>query len=519
DVHHLKDERDHQTQTTFWDHPKMTELYQSLADLNNVRFSAYRTAMKLRRLQKALCLDLLSLEAAAGVFEKGVLKQNDRLMDTSEIVDCLNDMYQGMERRHSDLVNVPLCVDMCLNWLLNVYDTRGQSTPALVLVHHSRARLFLRSCLPYKRPYHDTTAWGAFMNSNLQISGLMSISQTCLFFQCNQANGRPEIEAPSFLEWMRLEPQSMVWLPVMHRVAASETAKHQAKCNICKECPIVGFRYRSLKHFNHDVCQSCFFSGRTAKGHRLNYPMVEYCTPTTSGEDIKDFAKVLKNKFKSKKYFDKHPRIGYLPVQTVLEGDDLETPSPSLQLSNEDTHARIEHLASRQADHLSLLFSFHSEDEHLLIQHYCQSLSGESPGSQPHSPAQILISLENQERSELERILRDLEEENRSLQNEYERLRKKQEKEGLGHLLPMPPTMPPESPRDSELIAEAKLLRQHKGRLEARMQVLEEHNRQLESQLCRLRQLLDQVRRDVQESDIKNVCSLICVNLGAVIGS
>ncbi|KAG5833362.1 hypothetical protein ANANG_G00275140 [Anguilla anguilla] len=51
---------DHQTQTTCWDHPKMAELYQSLSDLNNVRFSAYRTAMKLRRLQKALCLDLLA---------------------------------------------------------------------------------------------------------------------------------------------------------------------------------------------------------------------------------------------------------------------------------------------------------------------------------------------------------------------------------------------------------------------------------------------------------------------------
>lgn len=44
---------------------------------------------------------------------------------------------------------------------------------------------------------------------------------------------------------MRLEPQSMVWLPVLHRVAAAETAKHQAKCNICKECPIIGFRYKS----------------------------------------------------------------------------------------------------------------------------------------------------------------------------------------------------------------------------------------------------------------------------------
>ena len=54
--------------------------------------------------------------------------------------------------------------------------------------------------------------------------------------------------------------------------------------------------------------------------------------------------------------------------------------------------------------------------------------------------------------------------------------------------------MSPQSPRDAELIAEAKLLRQHKGRLEARMQILEDHNKQLESQLHRLRQLLEQVK-------------------------
>lgn len=74
---------------------------------------------------------------------------------------------------------------------------------------------------------------------------------------------------------------------------------------------------------------------------------------------------------------------------------------------------------------------FSSDDEHLLIQHYCQSLNQESPLSQPRSPAQILISLESEERGELERILADLEEENRwvippaaesevkSLQNNY----------------------------------------------------------------------------------------------------
>ena len=49
--------------------------------------------------------------------------------------------------------------------------------------------------------------------------------------------------------------------------------------------------------------------------------------------------------------------------------------------------------------------------------------------------------------------------------------------------------------RDAEMVAEAKLLRQHKGRLEARMRILEDHNRQLEAQLQRLRQLLDQVKK------------------------
>jgi dystrophin len=50
------------------------------------------------------------------------------------------------------------------------------------------------------------------------------------------------LQAIHFLNWLQQEPQSMVWLPVLHRLSAAETAKHQAKCNICKEYPIVGFR-------------------------------------------------------------------------------------------------------------------------------------------------------------------------------------------------------------------------------------------------------------------------------------
>ncbi|KAM6958012.1 dystrophin isoform 1-T1 [Tautogolabrus adspersus] len=524
----------HQTQTTCWDHPKMAELYQSLADLNNVRFSAYRTAMKLRRLQKALCLDLLSMPMACEVFEQHGLKQNEQLLDISQLVTCLTSMYQRLEQSHSHLVNVPLSVDMCLNWLLNVYDT-GRTGKirtlsfktgiiSLCKAHLEDKYRFLFRQVASATGFCDQRRLGLLLHDSIQIprqlgevasfggSNIEPSVRSCFQF----ANNKPELEAAMFLDWMRLEPQSMVWLPVLHRVAAAETAKHQAKCNICKECPIIGFRYRSLKHFNYDICQSCFFSGRVAKGHKMQYPMVEYCTPTTSGEDVRDFAKVLKNKFRTKRYFAKHPRMGYLPVQTILEGDNMETPvtlinfwpvdhapGSSPQLSHDDTHTRIEHYANRLAEMENRNGSYLNDsispnesidDEHMLIQHYCQSLNQGSPLSQPRSPAQILISMETEEKGELERVLNDLEQENRKLQSEYDRLKKAHDRKGLSPL-PSPPEMLPVSPqsaRDAELIAEAKLLRQHKGRLEARMQILEDHNKQLESQLHRLRQLLEQ---------------------------
>uniref|UniRef100_A0A3P8NXL4 Dystrophin n=1 Tax=Astatotilapia calliptera TaxID=8154 RepID=A0A3P8NXL4_ASTCA len=524
----------HQTQTTCWDHPKMAELYQSLADLNNVRFSAYRTAMKLRRLQKALCLDLLSMPAACEIFDQHGLKQNEQLLDISQLVACLTSLYQRLEQNHSHLVSVPLCVDMCLNWLLNVYDTgrtgkiRSLSFKtgiiSLCKAHLEDKYRFLFRQVASATGFCDQRRLGLLLHDSIQIprqlgevasfggSNIEPSVRSCFQF----ANNKPELEATMFLDWMRLEPQSMVWLPVLHRVAAAETAKHQAKCNICKECPIIGFRYRSLKHFNYDICQSCFFSGRVAKGHKMQYPMVEYCTPTTSGEDVRDFAKVLKNKFRTKRYFAKHPRMGYLPVQTILEGDNMETPvtlinfwpvdhapGSSPQLSHDDTHTRIEHYANRLAEMENRNGSYLTDsispnesidDEHMLIQHYCQSLNQGSPLSQPRSPAQILISMETEEKGELERVLNDLEQENRKLQAEYDRLKKTHDRKGLSPL-PSPPEMLPVSPqctRDAELIAEAKLLRQHKGRLEARMQILEDHNKQLESQLHRLRQLLEQ---------------------------
>ncbi|XP_060789093.1 utrophin-like [Neoarius graeffei] len=329
----------HEKQNTSWDHPMMTQLFQSMTELQHVRFSAYRTALKSRRVQKALCLDLLELAMAQGIFEEHQLTHNEQVLEVPAIITCLLTIYTELQKVYPHLINIPLCVDLCLNWLLNVYD-RDRSGKVHVLSMKIGLLSLSKGHLGEKYKYLFTqVASSAGVCTPKQLALLLyttiqipyQLGEAAAFggsnvepsvHSCFQHVGdKDKVELEQFVEWMHLEPQSMVWLPVLHRLAAAETSKHKTKCNICKECPMVGFRYRSLKHFNYDVCQRCFFTGRTTSSHKLTYPMVEYCSPTTSGEDVRDFTKVLKNKFRSKKYFNKHPRLGYLPVQTI----DLDT--------------------------------------------------------------------------------------------------------------------------------------------------------------------------------------------------
>uniref|UniRef100_A0A8C9W457 Dystrophin related protein 2 n=1 Tax=Scleropages formosus TaxID=113540 RepID=A0A8C9W457_SCLFO len=508
----------HQAQTTCWDHPKMTELYQALGDLNNIKFSAYRTAMKLRRVQKALRLDMLTLSGLVDVFREQELLQVEQLMDVVEVIQALSSLYERLEEEHGVAVNVPLCVDMCLNWLLNVYDSgrngkvrvlsfkmglvclcnadvqekykylfRQVSGPS-GLADQRHLSLLLHEAVQIPRQLGEVAAFGG---SNVEPS-----VRSCF----RVAPGKNAIEVSHFLEWMSLEPQSMVWLPVLHRVAIAESAKHQAKCSICKQCPIKGFRYRSLKQFNVDICQTCFLTGRTTKGKKLHYPIMEYYTQTTSGEKMRDFAKTLKNKFRSKQYFSKHPQRGYLPVQSVLGAESPDTPCSSPKLPHADTHSRIEHFASRLAEMENQNCSFFTDslspDESLdedqyLLRHSCAAAEQDSFTGQ-----HLLGNIDCEDRDELQRTLARLENENKVLQGEYRRLKWQHAEAAASHQLAEGAHGSPLAHQDEELLAEARVLRQHKSRLETRMQILEEHNRQLESQLLRLRELLLQPKEE-----------------------
>ncbi|KAJ6635999.1 Dystrophin, isoform E [Pseudolycoriella hygida] len=500
---------DHDRETTHWDHPEMIELMKSLADLNEVRFSAYRTALKLRSVQRRLALHLIPMTTAIESFDRhGLRAQNDKLIDIPDMTTVLHSLFVTI-----DTIDMPLMLDLAINWLLNVYDSQrtGQIRVlsfkvGLILlcnghldekyrylfrliadperkVDQRKLGLLLHDCIQVPRQLGEVAAFGG---SNIEPS-VRSCLERAGISQNGGDNQEISIEAQHFLGWLQHEPQSLVWLPVLHRLAAAENSKHQAKCNICRGFPIVGFRYRCLKCLNFDMCQMCFFFGKTSKNHKFSHPMREYCTLTTPAEDMRDLAQALKNKFKSRKNLMKHQPKGYLAVQSILEGDALESPAPSPQhtthtLQN-DMHSRLEMCATRLAQYENSTPG--SEDEHQLIAKYCQSL----PNNGPKSPGQVMTAIDEEQRKEMEDIIKDLEEENARLQDEYDQLKSKQT-----------PTSTPDdnhSPivqanQGQDMMTEAKLLRQHKGRLEARMQILADHNHQLEAQLARLRQLLDE---------------------------
>ncbi|CDW56643.1 EF-hand 3 and Spectrin and ZZ and WW and EF-hand 2 domain containing protein [Trichuris trichiura] len=565
----------HETEKTQWDHPKMVEIVSNLSEFNEIKFSAYRTAIKLRSLQKNLYLDLIQIDDLIDIFNQNKLQDvTDDQMDVSEMVMTLLPIYELIQRENVTLLrSVPLAIDLCLNWLLNVYDpTRCGSIRALCF----KVALILLCDAPIAEKYRYLFNQVSYNKRSLDQKKLALLLHECMqvpkflgevaaFGGTNiepsvrscfeKAKYPSEITLQQYFDWLNCEPQSIVWLAVMHRIIASENEKHQAKCNVCKMFPIVGLRYRCLKCFNFDMCQNCFFAQRVAKGHKTKHPMQEYCLSTKSGQDVRDFGLLIRNQFKSKQYWRKHPQLGYLPVQSVMEGLSLE--SREVAPVNPETrslHSQIElyamHLFETERS-LMVQASDFDDDEHAVISSLSSTLTSDCPLKGPlnvqsgtvRSPAQLLSATDCAQKNELTMMLKDLEHENKRLLAEYEKLRVKvpngMDKEGSGlqnsastPMLPMtngslgrrgqhrstcsltrnhnhfPSTYQQQTGEentldtqyaaatvdDRELANETSKLRQQQQRLEQRSRILEEHNQQLEVQLRRIKQLIEEQR-------------------------
>lgn len=93
-------------------------------------------------------------------------------------------------------------------------------------VDQRKLGLLLHDCIQVPRQLGEVAAFGG---SNIEPS-----VRSCLERAGISQNGQGDsqeisIEAQHFLGWLQHEPQSLVWLPVLHRLAAAEAAKHQVR--------------------------------------------------------------------------------------------------------------------------------------------------------------------------------------------------------------------------------------------------------------------------------------------------
>lgn len=51
-----------------------------------------------------------------------VLANNDQLVDVDEMIAVLVTIFESVDPKRKEIINIPQSVDMTLNWLLNVYD-------------------------------------------------------------------------------------------------------------------------------------------------------------------------------------------------------------------------------------------------------------------------------------------------------------------------------------------------------------------------------------------------------------
>jgi hypothetical protein len=73
----------------------------------------------------AVSVDLVRLEDLDAAFEKQKLKEaaNDKPMDVSEMVMTLLPVFEAAQATYPELIrSLPLAIDLCINFLLNIYD-------------------------------------------------------------------------------------------------------------------------------------------------------------------------------------------------------------------------------------------------------------------------------------------------------------------------------------------------------------------------------------------------------------
>ncbi|XP_067004403.2 dystrophin [Anabrus simplex] len=400
--------------------PYMKTITRMLDECNVIKYAAYRTAAKLRCLQKFFRMDHVRLGLIAGVFYRHQLQasENEVMLDSSELEAVLSDIFFAAQKETLQDIKTDVVTEQMVNLLLNIHNAKSAGmlqviSAKVTLVVLSSAKLQEK----YQYYFHQLADHNNCISRKkikLLLSNLVKITEflneapsfgealvSATVESCiEKSQGTLGVTEDGFIEWLRHDPQLLVWMSTLYRLQAAEVVYHGVKCAVCKMYPIGGLRYRCLRCLKYNQCQTCFFTGKLSKRHKLKHPMQEYCCETTSKEATVAFLRTLKNKLCR----TPSKPLQYLPV-----------PANTTAKNNEEGRQIFTYASMNGSDRDHLLDEMDLSSKTVLN------------GSR--------ITLQLQPQKELQSIICNLEDENRHLQQEIAELCLKEEGGRVGACL------------------------------------------------------------------------------------
>ncbi|XP_010817030.1 dystrobrevin alpha isoform X14 [Bos indicus] len=494
-------------------------------DLDRIRLSTYRTACKLRFVQKKCNLHLVDIWNVIEALRENALNNVDPNMElnVARLEAVLSTIFYQLNKRMptTHQIQVEQSISLLLNFLLAAFDPEGHGKISVFAVKMALATLCggkimdkLRYIFSMISDSSGVMVYGRYDQFLREVLKLPTAVFEGPSFGYTEQSARScfsqqkKVTLNGFLDTLMSDPppQCLVWLPLLHRLANVENVFHPVECSYCHSESMLGFRYRCQQCHNYQLCQDCFWRGHAGGSHSNQHQMKEYTSWKSPAKKLTNALSKSLSCASSREplhpMFPDQPEkplnlAHIVPPRPVTSMNDTlfshsvpSSGSPFITRSSPPKDSEVEQskLLARAAPALlkgkgMLESSNRLDEEHRLIARYAARLAAESTSSQPtqqRSAPDISFTIDANKQQR--QLIAELENKNREILQEIQRLR-------LEHEQASQPT-PEKAQQNPTLLAELRLLRQRKDELEQRMSALQESRRELMVQLEGLMKLL-----------------------------
>ncbi|XP_069906429.1 dystrobrevin alpha isoform X19 [Oryctolagus cuniculus] len=467
-------------------------------DLDRIRLSTYRTACKLRFVQKKCNLHLVDIWNVIEALRENALNNLDpnTELNVARLEAVLSTIFYQLNKRMptTHQIHVEQSISLLLNFLLAAFDPEGHGKISVFAVKMALATLCggkimdkLRYIFSMISDSSGVMVYGRYDQFLREVLKLPTAVFEGPSFGYTEQSARScfsqqkKVTLNGFLDTLMSDPppQCLVWLPLLHRLANVENVFHPVECSYCHSESMMGFRYRCQQCHNYQLCQDCFWRGHAGGSHSNQHQMKEYTSWKSPAKKLTNALSKSLSCASSREPL--HPMFPDQP-EKPLNLAHIVPPRPVTSMNDTLFSHSVPSSGSPFITRSMLESSNRLDEEHRLIARYAARLAAESSSSPTQQRSAPDISFTIDANKQQRQLIAELENKNREILQEIQRLR-------LEHEQASQPA-PEKAQQNPTLLAELRLLRQRKDELEQRMSALQESRRELMVQLEGLMKLL-----------------------------